>query len=436
MSAIPSGSVPSSGRPLTPGAARGTSTLSWGQRLASLDATAADYATRFVSLLLEAASEVGASDVHLQPLPQGLDLRWRLDGVLQQLGIFPRGTASDVINRLKVLAELLTYRTDLPQEGRLKRDPHQTAMRKPGVGVESQVSEVRVSSFPTLHGERLVIRRFAGADRLQRLSELGYPPELEDALSRVLNETSGLLVISGPAGSGKTTTAYALLRELVARHAGGRSLVSLEDPVEVVVDGVSQSQVNPAAGFDLAQGLKALLRQDPEVILVGEIRDRATAESTLQASLTGHLVLSTFHAGSAVTAISRLLELGIEPYLLRSGLLGIVCQRLVRRLCSCKQPEDEPTRRSLNVTAAYRAVGCEACWQTGYRGRMVLAEWLKTESTALGRAMLSREDAARLHELALQSGLIPLRHRALAAIETGQTTLSEVVRVLGGFSTA
>ncbi len=404
----------------------------WGRRLAGLDASSAEYATRFVALLLEAAGEVGVSDVHLQPVSAGLEIRWRLDGVLQQLGVFPRGVASDVVNRLKVLAELLTYRTDVPQEGRLRRDPNPAAPQQLTTAPAGLGAEVRISTFPTVYGERLVIRRFAGADSLQRLNELGYPASIAAALGKALDETSGLIVVSGPAGSGKTTTAYALLRELVARHAGGRSLVSLEDPVEVAIDGVSQSQVNPTVGFDLTQGLRALLRQDPEVILVGEIRDRATAETTLQASLTGHLVLTTFHAGRAVTAISRLLELGIEPYLLRSGLLGIVCQRLVRRLCECKQPAEAATVYARELRFVWRAVGCTRCQQTGYRGRMVLAEWLRAEHSELGRAILSREDANQLQELALRTGLVPLCHRGAEAIEGGQTTPSEVLRVLGG----
>jgi type II secretory ATPase GspE/PulE/Tfp pilus assembly ATPase PilB-like protein len=404
----------------------------WGRRLAALDASSGEYATRFVALLLEAAGEVGVSDVHLQPVSAGLDIRWRLDGVLQQLGVFPRGLASDVVNRLKVLAELLTYRTDVPQEGRLRRDPNPAAAKQLTAATAGSGAEVRISTFPTVHGERLVIRRFAGAHALQRLNELGYPASIAVELGKVLHETSGLIVVAGPAGSGKTTTAYALLRELVARHAGGRSLVSLEDPVEVAIDGVSQSQVNPTVGFDLTQGLRSLLRQDPEVILVGEIRDRATAETTLQASLTGHLVLTTFHAGSAVTAISRLLELGIEPYLLRSGLLGIVCQRLVRRLCECKQTAEAATIYARELRSVWRAVGCTLCQQTGYRGRMVLAEWLRTENSELGRAILSREDANRLQELALRAGLIPLRQRADEAIEGGLTTPAEILRVLGG----
>ena len=255
-------------------------------------------------------------------------MRWRLDGVLQPIGVFPRGDAADVVSRLKVLAQLLTYHSDRPQEGRIRDKPGEI--------------EMRVSTFPTLHGERAVIRLFASQQRFQYLEDLGLPPEIDAALRKLLRETSGALIISGPAGSGKTTTAYACLREFVRTSEGGRSVVSIEDPIEVAVDGVAQSQVNPQAGFNLATGLRSLMRQDPEVILVGEIRDREAAETVFQAALTGHVVLTTFHAGSAAVAISRLIDMGIEPYLLRSGTLAILNQRLVRRLCPCAAPSPIP----------------------------------------------------------------------------------------------
>jgi len=222
------------------------------------------------------------------------------------------------------------------------------------------------------------------------------------------------------------------LRELVRAANHGRSIVSLEDPIEVAVDGVSQSQVNAASGFDLAAGLRSLMRQDPEVILVGEIRDSETAEATFQASLTGHLVISTFHAASAAGAISRLSDMGIEPYLLRSGILGILCQRLVRRLCECKQRADEdPQEVGLTATKAWNAVGCPKCLGSGFQGRLVLAEILESSATELGRAILSRDDSRNLEELAVQAGMVPIRQRALEAVETGQTSPQEVRRVLG-----
>ena len=388
------------------------------ERLRQLDVRRPEYATQFVDLLLDAACQIHASDVHVQPTQSGLDVRWRLDGVLQTVGNFPRGEAADVVSRLKVLAELLPYRPDAPQEGRI-RD------RRGSV-------EIRVSTFPTLHGERAVVRLFAAEGRFLYLDELGLPADITPRLQALLAETSGAVLITGPAGSGKTTTAYACLRELVRQSAGGKSIVSLEDPIESAVDGVAQSRVNPAAGFSLAAGLRSLMRQDPEAIMVGEIRDQETAEAAFQASLTGHLVVTTFHAGSAAGAISRLSDMGIEPYLLRSGILGMLCQRLVRRLCDCRQPVvDSQGKLNLNVAQAWESAGCTACLGSGYCGRLILAELLLSEPTELGRAILSKSDAPQLERLAVESGMITIRARALAAIESGQTSPSEVRRVLG-----
>jgi type II secretory ATPase GspE/PulE/Tfp pilus assembly ATPase PilB-like protein len=389
------------------------------EQLSRLDAADAAYATQFVDALLDGAHAVGASDVHLQPTDKGLDVRWRLDGVLQPVGVFPSGEATDIVARLKVLAGLLTYRADLPQEGRVRG--------------RWGALEMRVSTFPTLHGERAVVRLFAAEGRFLYLNELGFPPEMASDLRRLLAETSGALLATGPAGSGKTTTAYALLRELVRQAGGGKSIVSLEDPIEVAVEGVAQSHMNPAAGFDFARGLRSLMRQDPEVVMVGEIRDRETAEAVFQASLTGHLVLTTFHAASAAGAISRLCDMGIEPYLLRSGILAIVSQRLVRRLCGCARDAADPAtaRLGLPVGRARVPTGCRQCMGAGYRGRLVLAEMLLARPDALGRAILSRSDAARLERLAVEAGMVTRWRRACDAVETGLTSPEEVRRVLG-----
>jgi len=308
--------------------------------LSSFDAASPLYATQFVEALLSAARDSGASDVHVHPTPQGLLVKWRIDGVLQPVGEFSRGKAADVVARLKVLAELLTYRSDVPQEGRIRRSGDgATERQRDGEKANDQRGdnsvEMRVSTFPTLHGERAVVRLFASQERFLYLADLGLPEEIESSLARLLNETSGAMLLTGPAGSGKTTTAYACLREVVRSSHGQRSVVTLEDPIEMALSGASQSQVQPSAGFTLATGLRSLMRQDPEVILVGEIRDTETVEAVFQAALTGHLVISTFHAGSAAGAISRLLDMGIEPYLLTSGLRAVLHQRLLRRLCEC-----------------------------------------------------------------------------------------------------
>jgi type II secretory ATPase GspE/PulE/Tfp pilus assembly ATPase PilB-like protein len=377
------------------------------------------YAVEVVDLLLAEARRRGASDIHLQPTADGLDVRWRIDGVLQPSALLPAAVAPNVVSRLKVLADLLTYRNDVPQEGRIR-------------GLPGEV-EMRLSTFPTLFGEKAVVRLFAGAGRFLRLDDLGLPDEVGAALGRLLAETSGAIVLSGPAGSGKTTTIYACLRELVAATGGRRSISTLEDPIEVAVPGVTQSQVNLAAGFTLETGLRSLLRQDPEVIVVGEIRDRPTAETAFQASLTGHLVLTTFHAGSAAGALGRLADMGIEPYLLRSGVLAVVSQRLLRTLCpDCRREAPDPSARlGLPVRRVFVPVGCEACAGTGFRGRMVLAEMLLPDRGEIGRAILARTDVGELERCALAAGMVSRWNRACAAVEDGKTAPAEVRRVLG-----
>lgn len=384
--------------------------------LATLSPRDPNFAVKFVDACIRAALQFRASDLHFHPVRGGLEVRWRLDGVLQPLGVYPSGESTDVVSRLKVLADLLTYQSDLPQEGRIRQAPE---------GVE-----MRVSTFPTLHGERAVVRIFTGQTQ-HRIDELGLPPPIAESLKLQLTASGGALVISGPAGSGKTTTACACLREIVAASNGTRSIVSLEDPIEVALDGVSQSQVNPQAGFTLDSGLKSLLRQDPEVIFVGEIRDQSTARLVMQAALTGHLVITTFHAGSATGVLARLLDWRIEPYQLRSGLLSILSQRLIRRLCQCaKTVEATGELEGKALRGARSAVGCEACAGTGYYGRLLLAEWLdltKPDSAKL----LSARDRSEMEIQAVSLGMTTLRENGLAAVTQGWTSPSELMRALG-----
>jgi type II secretory ATPase GspE/PulE/Tfp pilus assembly ATPase PilB-like protein len=390
-----------------------------------LDENDPQYVPRLVAEILATARTARATDIHLVPSSDSLEMHWRIDGVLQQIARLPPPLAPRVVARLKVLAQLLTYRTDVPQEGRI----HNAA--------ENSADEVRISTFPTLFGEKAVVRLFAGPGKFRKLDELGLPAEVLDSLRRLLDETGGVILLTGPAGSGKTTTIYAALRELADKTRGGRSLVSLEDPIEVVVPGVAQSQVNPAAGFDMATGLRSLLRQDPEVMMVGEIRDRETAETVFQASLTGHLVLTTFHAGSAAQAINRLSDMGIEPYLLRSGVRAILCQRLLRRLCTCaKSSADEEARLGMPVGVVRVPAGCPTCGGTGYLGRFVLTEMLLPQASQLGRAILSRSDARELERLAVEAGMVPQQQRATEAVAAGWTSPAEVHRILGFAETA
>jgi general secretion pathway protein E len=387
--------------------------------LAGKTAGKAASAVEIVDSVLEAARESGASDVHLIPIESGLDVLWRIDGVLHPIEKLRADIATNVVSRLKVLSGLLTYRSETPQEGRIQNS------------TDTDV-EMRVSTFPTLFGEKAVVRLFAGSGQYQRFETLGLPTDIREGLSDLLLESGGVILDCGPAGSGKTTTIYACLRELADKFGSQRSLVSLEDPIEAVIPGVAQSQINPTAGFDYETGLKSLMRQDPEVILVGEIRDRVAAETVFQAALTGHLVLTTFHAGSATGAICRLSDMGIEPYLLRTGLLGIVAQRLVRRLCECSRESlNTDELLGLDLSICRIPVGCEKCRGTGYHGRLLLAEFLRTESSEVGRAILSQSDADELEALAVSAGMTTRWERAVEAVKRGETSPAEVRRVFG-----
>ncbi len=367
-------------------------------KLDTLHGPRAECAAPAVDLVLTEAVQRGVSDIHFEPTPQGVEIRFRLDGVLQPAGSLPADLAPNLVARLKVLAELLTYRTDIPQEGSIRKAPGRNG------------AEMRVSTFPTIHGEKVVVRIFDTSGQVLELDQLGFEPELLEEVRRLLEERTGAIYFTGPSGSGKTSTIYACLRHLVRSGGAGRHIVTVEDPVEQVIPGVSQSQVRPGTEFDFARGLRSLLRQDPEVIVIGEVRDRETAGIAIEAALTGHLVISTLHAGSTCGVISRLLDMGIEPYLLTSSVKAIVSQRLIRRACS-----------------GCAAKGCDRCAGTGYRGRVLLAELL-TLSESLRQAILARADTAAL-ETAAGTGRATLAEAAAKAIERGWTTRQEVERV-------
>lgn len=376
-----------------------------------------DFAVHVVERLIGWASAAAASDLHVNPIADGLEVRIRLDGVLHRAGILPGFAQKKIITRFKVLADLLTYRTDIPQEGRI---------RHRGLG-----PEIRISTFPSLYGERIVARFFPEETRFQHLDDLGFPQQMVEVLRRALSETSGAIFVTGPAGSGKTTTMYACLREL-AEETIPRNLITIEDPIEVAVPGVIQSQVDPRVGLDLATALRYLMRQDPEVVAVGEIRDRITAEVAIEASLTGHLILSTYHAGGAAEAVGRLLDMGIEPYLIRSGVLAVVSQRLLRQVCSCAEWTDYPVQKlGMPVEQVLVARGCERCRHTGYLGRFPIAEFLVLQDAVVAKAVLDRSDVITLERVALERGMVSLWEHGVQAVKEGRTTPLEVRRVLG-----
>jgi len=372
------------------------------EKLQSLQQASPERIGQVVHVVLAEAVRCSASDVHFEPTHRALEVRYRIDGVLQHVATLAKDVAPNIVARLKVLADLLTYRLDVPQEGRLA-----TATSEFGV-------DMRVSTFPTIHGEKAAVRIFEASERTLDLEQLGLPDDLRAEWTRLLLERTGALFLTGPSGSGKTTTIYACLRYLVQQSGGGRHIVTIEDPVEQVLEGVSQAQVRPGTEFDFARGLRSLLRQDPEIIMIGEVRDPQTARTAIEAALTGHLVFSSLHAGSSCGVVGRLLDMGVEPYLLTSGLKGILNQRLVRRLCpACRRTE-----------------GCPQCAGTGYHGRLLLAELL-TLDASLRRAILDKSDTAQLEAIAHETGRWTLASQAAHAVAQGWTSRREIERVLG-----
>ncbi|TWT90397.1 Type II secretion system protein E [Pseudobythopirellula maris] len=362
-------------------------------------------APEIVDELLRRTLDCGASDLHLLPTATGLAAEWRVDGVMQPIVVLPSGVGQNVVARLKVLAGLLTYETNKPQEGRIR---------------EAQLARpVRISTLPTVFGERVVARVLSeDSGALASLETIGMPSDVAAVLERSLVQTSGAVLIVGPSGSGKTTTAYACLRSILERSGGGRSVVSLEDPVEVIVPGVAQAQVNPQAGFDLHAGLRAMVRQDPEVIFVGEIRDATTAHTAYQAAVTGQLVVTTFHASDAATAITRLLDMGAPAYMIRAATRAIVAQRLLRKVCTaCSKGESQKD--------------CVACHGVGYRGRVAVAEAVDLSNSALADTVQTGYDRDRFVDELRSHQVASLRRQADELVAAGVTDRLEVDRVLG-----
>ncbi len=386
----------------TPFAAEGTGL----DFAAGLDPNQDSYAISLVDRVLKSAIDANATDIHFELNRDRTLLRWRVDGTLIDLGSVPNGRATSILNRIKALARLVTYRADIPQEGRFVVADYQL--------------EARVGTLPTLHGERAVIRIASNRRQLRSLQELGLPEAVLAELREAISAASGVILICGPAGAGKTTTAYASLRELSTNSASPRSIVTLEDPIEIEFPGAAQSQINPAVGYDWASGLKALLRQDPEVMFVGEIRDPATATVVFDAAVTGQLVVTTMHARSAADAVRRLLDMQIPPHHLLSGLNLLLCQRLLRSACSCR-PEDDYSAESP------RSV-CEACGGSGYTGRFLLAEVLPEVEMELARAILADANTKQLESTAVSAGMITLRQQATDACTEGRTTTAEFKR--------
>ncbi len=380
-------------------------------------------AVRLLDELIRRAADKRASDIHIEPRQGRYRVRLRVDGVMVDDQPWPTDLSRLVLNRIKVLARMDITERRLPQDGMFST---RLALGK--------VLSVRASSFPALHGEKLVLRLLLGG-KLLGLGELGLDDSQVQSFRSMSRRLGGLVVVTGPTGAGKTSTLYAMLRELDTRR---RTVVTLEDPIEIEMQGVTQGQINPKVGFDFARGLRSILRQDPDVILVGEMRDAETARIAVQASLTGHLVLSTLHTSSVPETVTRLIDMGLERYVVAGALLGVVAQRLVRRVCAACRGLVEPDRLArLRAEVGFalpdgagmtQGAGCEACLQTGFSGRTGIFEVVEVDD---GFREIIKADGGgpAVRRLLKDRGVPTLRRAGVPLLQQGQTSLEELLRM-------
>jgi general secretion pathway protein E len=380
---------------------------------------------RLVNQLIARAVETHASDVHLEPFPDRLRIRYRYDGVLHEVDPPPARLQAAVISRIKIMARLDIAERRLPQDGRIK------------LTVRGHEIDFRVSSIPSLHGEKVVLRILDRTAVEFDYAKLGLPSDIREGIERALDLPNGMVLVTGPTGSGKTTTLYTGLLKL---NTVARNVVTVEDPIEYQLTGINQIQVKPQIGLNFANLLRSILRQDPDVIMIGEIRDLETVQIAVQAALTGHLVLSTIHTNSAAATMTRLRDMGLEDYLMTATLKAVLAQRLVRRLCPvCKTPDPAPSalieRLGLERLAPAEAItlfhpkGCPACRGTGYRGRRAIAELL-VPNRAIDRLIFEGADDAAIERTAIEQGMRPIFDNGLLAVIEGDTTIEEVVRCI------
>jgi general secretion pathway protein E len=378
---------------------------------------------KLVNLLVSGAIKDRASDIHVEPYSGNLKIRYRIDGVLYDIMSMPRRVQSPLVSRIKIMAKLNIAEKRLPQDGRIE------------IKIADRLIDIRVSIIPTAFGERVVMRLLDKSANILRLSDLGMHDERITLLNRLIKSPYGIILVTGPTGSGKTTTLYAALSTINRPEI---NIITIEDPIEYQIDGVGQIQVNPKIDLTFAAGLRSIVRQDPDVILIGEIRDRETAEIAIQSSLTGHLVFSTLHTNDAASAVTRLIDMGIEPFLVTSSVIAIIAQRLVRVLCPhCKEvyvPDNESLnnlgldKSVLKNNVFYRKKGCNLCMQTGFHGRTAIFE-IMTVDDEIRKLVLKTSDANQINELAVKHGMITLQQDGIQKVLAGITTTEEVLRV-------
>ena len=386
-----------------------------------LDETSEAPIIKLVNHVFGQAVKSQASDIHIEPYQQHLQVRFRLDGVLHNVLSPPRRLHAAIVSRIKVMARLDIAEKRLPQDGRME------------VKIGERLVDVRVSCLPTAFGERVVLRLLEKSGKLLSLEEIGMTLVGLAEMKRLLQLSHGIILVTGPTGSGKTTTLYAALSHI---NSPDKNILTIEDPIEYQLDGIGQMQVSPKINLTFASGLRSMVRQDPDVILVGEIRDRETADIAIHAALTGHLVFSTLHTNDAASAVTRLTDMEIEPFLVSSAVQAIIAQRLVRLLCPhCKEPyePEEAQWHELGLTKdvagpIFRAKGCEKCLETGYRGRSGIYEFLRMTESIKG-LVLQTSDANQINKAARAEGMVSLRKDGIQKVIEGKTTISEVLRV-------
>jgi type IV pilus assembly protein PilB len=395
-----------------------------GAEIVNLRETADDApVVKLVNQIVAQAVELGASDVHLAPDGHEVRVRVRVDGILQDITTVPRRMAAGVVSRVKIMADLDIAERRLPQDGRVS------------LTVDGRHVDLRIVTLPSVHGESIVMRILDKDSVVMKLEKLGMADVERERFERAFHQTHGAVLVTGPTGSGKSTTLYAALLEL---NTPEKNIITVEDPVEYQIQGLTQVQVATKAGLTFSTGLRAMVRADPDVIMVGEIRDRETAQIAVESALTGHLVLSTLHTNDAPSAITRLVEMGIEPFLVASAVDCVVAQRLARMLCSgCKQRTIVPAEvlrqngyRARVDLEAYEPVGCRRCSNSGYRGRVGIYEVMLT-SPEIRQLTLERRSADELREVAMREGMRRLRDDGLEKVRQGLTSVAEIARVLG-----
>ncbi len=363
-----------------------------------------------------------ASDIHLESMPDGLRVRYRLDGVLYDQPKVPAQYASQLISRIKVLSSLNTAERRAPQDGKFCRN------------YNNAIVDIRVSTFPTISGEKMVLRVLDRSQNRIDVDQLGLPIDMLAQFHRLISKSSGFILVTGPTGSGKTTTLYAALAELAAPE---KHIVTLEDPAEYMIEGITQGQIHPEAGFTFERGIRAMLRQDPDVVMIGEIRDKQTAHIAIEAALTGHLVLSTLHTTDAPGAIMRLMDMGIEPFLINAAVTGVIAQRLARKICRSCRTAAEPTqeedallkRIGMPSITLYKGTGCDACFGLGYKGRIGIFELLEV-SPPLRDLIVQQPHFDSIYQQVMKDGMQTLLLDACLKVKEGIITLQELARIL------